>query len=676
MSAPAPAAAASPSPSSSGAAPDGVLSRFSYLGFDLDHTLVRYRLEEFAQFMYDMLRSYVVEHTGYPRRILEVPFSFESQHKGLVFDAHLGHFLKLSAEKKILAAAHGYPQRMLTRAEIERDYGANAVIAEFDGSRHERWHPFYTYFEMPAQLLVAQMVQATDDGLVHIPAAGALTPSQASSPTPARPYAHLFPSLGAAFEYHLGASDRGDYFPEFEKDPGRFLRKREEVKAWLQGLRAQGKFLFLATNSRLDYTRLLARYSFGEDWESLFDLIIADAKKPGWFMRDGEKLPTGKHTPRPFYHPNAQLVADLTRPPVTDQELRTKHRTVIHGNAPALQKMFEAMEQEKGNTTTPPTVIYFGDHLHTDCIATRAYTDWSAGAIVEEVEEHHDDSSDPAGGADGARVKPQTFSELPERAKKKRPHPEAVFGSFFHHLPEVHRSPPAEGNDMSDSNGSTVASAVAPSASPDDPFTAPVESDWSYWHSILSRHCEVVVGCLSDFTQKEAVDALKADDGRMEDVAASSTNASQRAPLIPGVGPKLNSTCVVAPTIVRFQPPPFSAAAAAGSSTPPVTLQYSIHRVPPGMRQELRPIFPELSNLSSNRDATSSSSSELQPLSSSAFKSLPLLAIPTFQQSSLDLCAISADTAREKDRLLESVSGGDRECCAGSSEDALWMQAD
>ena len=36
----------------------------------------------------------------------------------------------------------------------------------------------------------------------------------------------------------------------------------------------------MATNSHLEYTDLLLKTVFGDDWRELFDVVICDARKP------------------------------------------------------------------------------------------------------------------------------------------------------------------------------------------------------------------------------------------------------------------------------------------------------------------------------------------------------------------------------------------------------------
>jgi hypothetical protein len=48
-------------------------------------------------------------------------------------------------------------------------------------------------------------------------------------------------------------------------------------------LRRRSVVLVLATNSHVDYTHLLMSYAFGANWQALFDIIVVDSRKPGFF---------------------------------------------------------------------------------------------------------------------------------------------------------------------------------------------------------------------------------------------------------------------------------------------------------------------------------------------------------------------------------------------------------
>jgi hypothetical protein len=343
-----------------------------------------------------------------------------------------------------------------------------------------------------------------------------------------------------------------------------------------------------------------------------------------------------------------------------------------------LTQLFQQIEQSKSAAATAaePSVIYFGDHLHTDCMATRQFTPWAAGAVVEEIEQWHAQplpgaadasaatvaSQTCAGAGAGHKCKHETFSSLEqlisaEEAEAKA-HGSSAFGCFFHH----HRR-------------NSLGAGAAP--------TAPVAAvpEWTYWHHVLQQHCDVVVGCLTDCIPLAAGENVALSP---PSAASGASPAAALATTFPGyVGPRLNASCVHPPTLVRFQPPPFGsayggantpakrdadAAAAAASSAsasssdatsataaaprPAVTsLQYSVHRVPLSMKQELRPIFPELAAPSS------------APMTLAEFKALPILAVATFQPAARPMVSFCADVEREKNRLLECFDAWARRVC-------------
>ena len=91
------------------------------------------------------------------------------------------------------------------------------------------------------------------------------------------------------------------YFAALRAHPEKYIYTRHEIGAWLKRLRqpnnneesvsgavlttrvAKPISLFLITNSHLDYTCLLMRYAFGDQWPQLFDLTLTYSRKPDFF---------------------------------------------------------------------------------------------------------------------------------------------------------------------------------------------------------------------------------------------------------------------------------------------------------------------------------------------------------------------------------------------------------
>lgn len=130
---------------------------------------------------------------------------------------------------------------------------------------------------MPGQLVLTHLVDLLDAG--H---AGASATERAAL------YARAFDDVQAAYNYSLGADNfaagTGHYFPALVASPDAYLhRTSPAVKAWLAALRARGARLFLLTNSHVDYVAHLLDHCWGPGWRDVFDLVLAQGRKPDFF---------------------------------------------------------------------------------------------------------------------------------------------------------------------------------------------------------------------------------------------------------------------------------------------------------------------------------------------------------------------------------------------------------
>ncbi|KAB0355769.1 hypothetical protein FD755_021710, partial [Muntiacus reevesi] len=191
----------------------------------------------------------------------------------------------------------------------------------------------------------------------------------------------------------------------FLKDPGKYLHTcPESVKKWLRQLKNAGKILMLITSSHSDYCRLLCEYILGNDFEDLFDIVITNALKPGFFSH----LPSQ----RPF----RTLENDEEREALPSLD---KPGWYSQGNAVHLYELLKKM------TGKPePKVVYFGDSMHSDIFPACHYSNWETVLILEELRGDKDrkpEESEPEekkGKYEGSKAKPLNTS-----SKK--------WGSFF-----------------------------------------------------------------------------------------------------------------------------------------------------------------------------------------------------------------------------------------------------
>ncbi|KAM7340619.1 hypothetical protein ACRRTK_001234 [Alexandromys fortis] len=158
----------------------------------------------------------------------------------------------------------------------------------------------------------------------------------------------------------------GFFFPEIKRNLGKYVyRCPESVRRWLRQLKDAGKITMLITSSHSDYCKLLGTYILGKDFADLFDIVITNALKPGFFS----------HFPsqRPFHtlenDEEQEELPSLDKPGWYSQ-----------GNAAHLYELLKKM------TGKPePKVVYFGDSMHSDIFPAHHYSNWETVLILEEL---------------------------------------------------------------------------------------------------------------------------------------------------------------------------------------------------------------------------------------------------------------------------------------------------
>jgi FMN phosphatase YigB (HAD superfamily) len=65
-------------------------------------------------------------------------------------------------------------------------------------------------------------------------------------------------------------------------DPDKYIEEQPELNKLLTSLKKCGKKLFLTTNSHALYMEIVMSATLGDDWMDLFDICVANCKKPLW----------------------------------------------------------------------------------------------------------------------------------------------------------------------------------------------------------------------------------------------------------------------------------------------------------------------------------------------------------------------------------------------------------
>ncbi|MCL4121554.1 UNVERIFIED_CONTAM: hypothetical protein GTU68_003795 [Idotea baltica] len=159
----------------------------------------------------------------------------------------------------------------------------------------------------------------------------------------------------------------GSIHPEMHRlvgqDISKYLIKNPKLLEFLQRLKSEGKETFIITNSPYDFVDIGMSYLLGDNWQDYFDVVIARAKKPEFFV-DGM---------RPF----RELIKEIHMTcwgPVKSLE---QGKVYLEGNLTSLQDM----KNWKGKE-----VLYFGDHPYSDLADVSLYHLWRTGAIIWELD--------------------------------------------------------------------------------------------------------------------------------------------------------------------------------------------------------------------------------------------------------------------------------------------------
>ncbi len=309
------------------------------VGYDMDYTLVHYRTEVWERAAFERALE-PLRRRGWP--VEGLSFDPASVIQGLAFDLELGNLVKATRFGYVIRAHHG--TRPLSFEEQRAAYAATFVdLAD------QRWEFMNTLFSLSEANLFAQLVDLLDAGRL---------PETLG-------YRDLHRALRVALDE---AHNLSELKARIVADPERFVELDPEMPLTLLDQKMAGKRLLLVTNSDWSYTRSLMSYVFDRylpgrrGWRELFDLVIVEARKPGFF--------SGRQA---SYR-------------VTDEEqgLLRPHRgplepgsVYVGGDAPLVESSLGLSGAE---------ILYVGDHLFGDVHVSKEMLRWRTGLILREME--------------------------------------------------------------------------------------------------------------------------------------------------------------------------------------------------------------------------------------------------------------------------------------------------
>jgi len=308
------------------------------IGYDMDYTLIHYRIEEWERRAYAYVQNKLAD-LGWP--VADLEFDPSLVIRGLILDLEYGNILKVNRFGYVKRASHG--TREMSYDEQRRLYGRELVDLSQD-----RYVFLNTLFSISEASMYAQLVDHFDRAGIE----GVLG------------YADLYRQVRTSIdEAHM----EGQLKAEIMADPERFVERDPELALTLQDQLHAGKKLLLITNSEWTYTQAMMSYALdrdlpeGQSWQDLFEVVIVSARKPAFFNERG---------------PVFRIVDDggLLEPSPKGIDRRAAY---LGGNARHVEEYLGLSGDE---------ILYVGDHIYTDVHVSKSVLRWRTALVVRELE--------------------------------------------------------------------------------------------------------------------------------------------------------------------------------------------------------------------------------------------------------------------------------------------------
>lgn len=339
------------------------LNSYDCIGFDLDNTMLRYKVYPMMDLIYEALSTYLCNEKNYSKKYLLKPMKDDLDfiQKGLILDCDRGNVLRICPDGYIQKASHG--TKFMNGQEIEEFYGANrhweitdeyakCMLVAWNGELSHKIRTTLDYFDMPAALIFARIVDSLDE------ANGGVKQSKYNV------WTDVLEALVAIYSREHFNSGSSAYFENMKAHPEKYIHKTSEnTLSWLKMLKEK-KTTFLLTGSYIDFANFTAGYALGPNWREYFDIVICYAKKPGFFTIN-----------RPFLELDGFKEANPVIGDLKDNCVYSQ------GNITQLREFFAKLTNKKEDLK----LVYVGDSLIQDVYTPHKYSGCDTIAIVEEM---------------------------------------------------------------------------------------------------------------------------------------------------------------------------------------------------------------------------------------------------------------------------------------------------
>lgn len=321
------------------------MKKIKAIGFDMDHTLVRYNTQAFEQLTHQESLKKLVELKDYPKDILEIPFDFNLSIEGLVIDKKKGNLLKISRFGKVKEASHGVEK--ISYNNMQRMYSNRIIDINLD-----HFQSLDTSFSISNGVLFCQLVEAKKKN----------------------PSIPDFYTIADDVRESIDLVHRdGTLKNAVRKNIDLYIIQDEKLVERLEKYKRLGKRLLIITNSDYQYCKLLLDCTMNpflkahKHWSELFEVVVTHAKKPAFFTTDA-----------PFLCINTDHTKSCSNPSMTNLESHITGGVYQGGFAGKLQQDLKLKGEE---------ILYLGDHIYGDVVSIKKTFNWRTALILEPLRE-------------------------------------------------------------------------------------------------------------------------------------------------------------------------------------------------------------------------------------------------------------------------------------------------
>ncbi len=317
------------------------LKKITHIGLDMDHTLIRYKTENFEKLAHEIMLKKLVSTREYPESILNLKFEYNRAIKGLVIDKNAGNLLKVSRFGGIKESFHGLkPIEYYQRKKIF----ANTFI----DISEPNYDTIDTNFSISFATLFAQLVELKN------------TSEFQSLPE--------YNQIAADINYALDQAHQDGSLKSVVRDNlADYIIQDEKIVHHLEKFIKHGKKIFIVTNSEYPYSKLLLDYAINpflkdhKSWMDLFEITITGSKKPR------------------FFYDNLRF---LKIDPETGSMTNVSSKLT-----PGIYQGGSANVFTSDLNLDPGNILYIGDHIYGDVVRLKKDCSWRTGLIFEELDD-------------------------------------------------------------------------------------------------------------------------------------------------------------------------------------------------------------------------------------------------------------------------------------------------